>query len=161
MHRNGCLVLLILAISAPGQAHAQEPLVAMGTWRGCFLAEGQQQPACGGVLLDSARSCYGYGDGSYSLAFDSLGLETSGGQELRRPNVYATLTWKQVTRDSVQITRRQFPAESPEGAQVCPMGDESSFDAWGGIVGDSLRGTWVWLGRGQRISGTFVLTRHR
>jgi hypothetical protein len=161
MYRNGWLVLLILVISAPGPVHAQKPLNALGTWRGCFLAEGQQQPACGDVLLNSARSCYGYGDGLYTLAFDSLGLGNSGGQELRRPSSRASFSWKQVTRDSVHLTRRQFPAESPEGEPVCPMGDESSFDAWGGVVGDALRGTWVWHRGGQKISGTFALTRIR
>jgi hypothetical protein len=160
-------IVFLLSVASSNEVVAQQPERLFGVWTGCFQVPQYPAPACGRVLLDSARACLGlgmgttHGEGIYDIAFDSL-IRGAPPSESSWPDVQATFTWTAVTPDSLTITRRAYPASTPEGEPICPIFPTTAFEASGRINGDSLQGSWAWYGgQGNSLKGTFTLTRSR
>ena len=101
------------------------------------------------------------GEGMYDIAFDSLLRGAPPGVSFW-PDVQATFTWTAVTPDSLTISRRAYPASTPEGELICPIFPTTAFEASGRIAGDSIQGSWAWYGgHGTSLKGTFLLTNSR
>ncbi len=165
MVRRLRVTALLLLGSTAGALSAQSA-PALGVWRGCFSAEGYRSPVCGDVLLDSARACRvlgtGYGEGYYTIAFDSLNPIQADGTTLSLPDRQAGFTWEQTMPDSIHVSRRAFPTEDTEGRPLCRILPETSFEMRGHLAGDTLNGEWVWYGgdhAASRVIGRFVLRR--
>ena len=158
-----------VAIAAMGltsrPATAQQPPALAGHYMACFTGADSTRPVCGTLTLAPTTSCPPAGDASpvydgyYSVLFSTLRLRDSARS---RPANEQRFTWEAKPDGSVRFTRISFITDSLLGGKTrCTVSNDSDFEIWGMVAGDSITGRWGthfdWTG--ADTLGTFVLRR--
>jgi hypothetical protein len=161
---GSCSLLAVLNLSSH-PASAQQPPALAGHYVACFTGADTARPACGTLTLAPTTSCPPAGnvspvyDGYYSVLFSALQLHDS---TRSRPANEQRFTWEAKPDGRVRFTRISFISDSLLGGETrCRISNDSDFEAWGMVAGDSIAGKWGthidWVG--PDTLGTFILRR--